>query len=89
MKEWSEILGINYDTIRQRWYRVGDKVLYILTAPQKRGKQLEFNGIKMNVSDWSKRTGLSISQIHIRLWHGWSVEKTLSMPIGFYLKKTA
>lgn len=39
---------------------------------------LEFNGIKMTVAQWSRKTGLTHPCITNRLKMGWSVEKALT-----------
>lgn len=87
LKNWAIYFGVDYDFLRFRYYKQGNDVLATVHLPPKLGKRLKYNGKEMNISDWSKETGLSISQIHIRLWHGWDVAKTLSTPIGFYFNK--
>ncbi len=39
---------------------------------------LDFNGNKMTLAQWSKKTGLKESCIYGRLKRGWSIEKTLT-----------
>lgn len=46
----------------------------------RRNKKLTFRGESLCVSEWSKRTGLSESGIHLRIKLGWPVERILTAP---------
>lgn len=41
---------------------------------------LDFNGIKMTIANWGRKLNINPNRIHLRIYRGWSVEKTLSTP---------
>lgn len=43
---------------------------------------LEYNGKTLCIEDWSRLTGIKHSTICRRIIRGWSVEKTLTKPVG-------
>jgi len=42
---------------------------------------LTHQGVTLCVSDWAARLGINIKTLRWRLWHGWSTEKALSLPV--------
>lgn len=50
-------------------------------------KMLTLNGKTLPLKEWSKRTGIKRGTIHSRLAGGWSVEKTLTLPLDTTRKK--
>lgn len=41
---------------------------------------IEFNGEKMNLSEWANKLGLKPKTLHARYERGWSVERMLTTP---------
>lgn len=46
----------------------------------RRNRRLEWNGINLSMSQWSRRTGISRQLIYQRLGKGWPMEEVLSKP---------
>ena len=46
-----------------------------------RAAPIEFDGLSLSVTEWSRRTGIAASTLSWRLGHGWSVEKALTTPV--------
>lgn len=44
-------------------------------------RHAEFCGVTKTLGEWAEETGLTFNRINQRLWHGWSVEKTLTTPL--------
>lgn len=82
--EWSRELKIPSATIRRRIDVLGwseDKALSCSVGDErKRDVILEHNGKKLNMTEWSKLTGIAHKTISERIKRGWSVEKTLTTP---------
>lgn len=49
---------------------------------KRNNRVLEFNGRKMTVHEWARELDVHASALHRRLGNGWSVEDTLSRPLG-------
>lgn len=45
-----------------------------------RNNHLILNGVKLNVKEWSQKTGINASTIKNRLKTGWSIEQALTIP---------
>lgn len=43
---------------------------------------LEFQGLKLTVAEWAERIGVLDKTLYKRLYDGWSIERTLTTPIG-------
>lgn len=43
---------------------------------------LEHDGLRMSVADWARRLGVKPCVLYSRLHYGWSVERTLTQPVG-------
>lgn len=56
-------------------------------SPDHRSTLLEFAGLKLTLSAWARRTGISRTTIIERLASGWSIEKTLTTPGRKYQRK--
>lgn len=41
---------------------------------------LEFGGLRLNIAQWAKRTGIKKGTLHYRIKNGWSVEDALQTP---------
>ena len=48
---------------------------------------LEFNSIKMTMSEWTEKMGFKKGLIGSRLKLGWTVEKVLTTPVGSWTRK--
>lgn len=48
---------------------------------------LEFNGETKTITEWSEKLGFSYKLIYNRLVEGWSIEKTLTVPMKKYKKR--
>ena len=76
LQEWAEESGINYSAI---WFRMKAGISGSdLLAPSKRDGCITFNGNTDTYAGWSKRTGLKISTLAMRIHYGWPIEKTLT-----------
>ena len=86
--EWSHRTGIRMNTIHRRM-REGLSASRIL-APGKQfsgvvqtradWKRLTMNGETLTVSEWARKTGVSIEAIYRRIRHGWSDERCIVGP---------
>lgn len=81
LAEWSEILGVQYATIRHR-VNVGWPIEAALTKPSLRGDRcvVEFNGKRQTMQAWAKETGFSTALLWRRLRKGWGVNRALTEP---------
>lgn len=82
--KWSKELGIPSATIRRRIDVLGwseDKALSCMAGKEReRDVILEYDGKKLNMTEWSKLTGIAHKTISERIKRGWSTEKTLTTP---------
>lgn len=69
--------GVGYKIAYKR-YRNGWSVERIINEPIKGNMIIEFEGIAMNVADWSRRTNISASAIRKRILCGWPVSDVLT-----------
>jgi hypothetical protein len=55
-------------------------------AEQNRNKRsnhyLEYNGARRMIVEWAEHMGVQSRLLRVRLNRGWSVERTLSTPVG-------
>ena len=49
---------------------------------RRNNRVLMFNGIEKNVTEWSEELGINRETIYKRLRSGWSIEKTLTIPVN-------
>ena len=54
-----------------------------------RAAPIEFDGLTLSVTDWSRRTGIAACTLSWRLDHGWSVEAALTTPVPPRKKREA
>lgn len=48
---------------------------------KKSTKRLTFNNQTLSIKEWAKRLSISPATIHGRIYAGWTIEKTLSVPL--------
>ena len=86
--EWSEILNIKRDVIKDRLL-AGWSVEKALTEPvQFQSKGITFNGETHSWREWSAITGISYNTLTGRYYEmGWDIEKTLTTPVKTKKKK--
>lgn len=80
LKEWSRILGINYDTLRSRVIKNGIP-FEIAIIQSNFDKRVEMNGELHTVSEWCRILGLNAGDVFSRIHRGWDKEKALTTPI--------
>ena len=73
-----------------RGFRVGDLAMVMgrPVGPGGDSSFLTFAGETLTVSEWSRRTGLSVEVIVMRLGRGWDLETTLTRPVRKYKKRS-
>lgn len=82
LKEWSEITGINYQTLASR-LSAGWPADEALTKPidtRFLASPITYNGQTMSCSAWSHLLGLTDNAVRNRLLRGWSIEKAVTTP---------
>lgn len=88
LAEFCEIYGIKYTTVRERLKRgwsieetFKNKARSLIHHPEKRvcDTYYEIDGIKKNVSDWSKEYGISRYTVYNRLKRGWDIKSALTI----------
>lgn len=65
----------NYEATNCRWATSAEQHRNLRT-----NVKLTWNGETLTVSDWARKTGLSLTAILTRLKRGWSTENTLTIP---------
>jgi hypothetical protein len=63
----------NYEPGNVRWSTQDEQM-----SNMRRNRVIEFNGLSMTLSQWSRHTGLSLQTLSSRLRLGWSVERLFS-----------
>jgi hypothetical protein len=48
----------------------------------RRNRRLTYRGVVLTIAEWGRRLGVSSKVLNTRLFQGWTVEQTLSIPIG-------
>jgi hypothetical protein len=87
LAEWARETGLSYGALQSRIQR-GYDLEEALTAPsgikwKNVMRPLEFNGVVMSMSYWSKQTKIPFTTIRNRIDKmGWSVEDALTKPSG-------
>lgn len=80
--EWSRITGIKSETIRCRLndygFKIGQALGYEPYEYKVGHKLLTYNGEALSPSEWSRRTGIPLRLITLRLSRGYSIEESLS-----------
>jgi len=77
LKQWSEILGINYKLLSFRLCHGWTVKKAFETVENPRLIFIDYNGERRNISQWSKAIGLSIETIRKRYKQGLSAGKIL------------
>jgi hypothetical protein len=82
--EWAEITGINEGTIASRLDNRGWTAEKALSVPpaRNRGRLIALGSEAHTLVEWARIKGCSVRAITTRLEKGWSVESTLSVPVG-------
>lgn len=82
LREWSEISGINYNTMYMRMYRYGmtlDEALGNPLRPIMHHPQIiEINGEAHTISEWAEITGQKVRCIYARLERGYTLEEAVT-----------
>ena len=82
MKRWADYFNVNYDYLRQRRKKHGAAVLNTILCKAEVGRKLTWKGRTMNISNWSKETGIDIKSIHNRVRMGWGIERIFLEPVN-------
>jgi hypothetical protein len=87
LTDWAEETGIPFATLLARVGQLGWPIERALTVPVQarphgRVRHIEHDGRTLSVEQWATETGLKAQTIRVRLQRGWSVEKTLTAPLG-------
>lgn len=78
IREWSDILGIEYEVIRDRYYK-GWEVKDILEKPKNsHRKLLTLYGETKSLVDWSKELNIGISTLRYRMNNGFSDDEIIN-----------
>lgn len=81
LKEWSEKLELNHQTLLNRLRRGWSIERAFKTRPCAASREfLGSEGVILTFSHWSKKKGISVRTLRDRLKSGWSIEKTLNTP---------
>ncbi len=56
---------------------------------QKLDRYLEFNGLRMSVTEWAERLEVPRHALYRRLARKWTIKRTLSTPVRAYLPTAA
>jgi hypothetical protein len=51
-------------------------------------KVITYNGKTGCLTEWAEEIGMSVSALHYRLTHGWSIADALTISVGFRLKRS-
>lgn len=82
VRDWADELGVPFDRLRAR-LNAGQSPEEAFRAGVDKNRTIEFRGESLTVRQWAQRTGLSYKTILNRVGaFGWSVEKTLTTPVG-------
>lgn len=79
VSEWERLLGTS-GAIKRRIQR-GWSIRRALTEPIEQDPTYTMNGVTLNLSQWARKTGISLSALNKRLKLGWSVERMLTEPL--------
>jgi hypothetical protein len=88
VSQWCEELGLSDSCVESRLKKGELTVEQIFEIPsgglpRKKRNFIEFNGVTLSITEWSKKLGMRYQLIQKRLRvYGWSIEDTLSIPAG-------
>jgi len=87
LREWAEILGIEYNKIYMRMYRGMTFEEAVSTKERKIciGQKYTINGETKTIKEWAKAKGITPKCIYVRMERGYSIEDAIMMPKGGYL----
>lgn len=90
--EWSRELNIPSYVLQRRLQQGWTSERALMTPVRSirknvHAKYLEYNGIKLSISDWERKCGFPRGIIQQRLSLGWSVEDAITKPIQGSAKK--
>lgn len=76
------LYGIKHDFIKSCGHLRKDKAIALLDKihkehPAPNAKYLTYKGVRMNISEWSKKTGIPRTTIMNRLDNDWPIDKVL------------
>ena len=83
LKEWSDIYGINYQTLYDRMNVCKLSFEEAISRPvDKASRYLTYKGVTKSMADWARDTGIPYHTLKSRLNNlHWTVEKALATPI--------
>ncbi len=70
----------NYEKSNCRWIPFREQA-----RNTRRNVRLTYNGDTKLLLDWAKELGIRYDTLAMRLWRGWSVEKTLTEPLRYII----
>lgn len=76
VKQWSKELGINFGTLRSRFYRekLSPEIAFLDKVPRKNDRIIKYKNQEKSLTQWSKYLGISIQLLSWRLNH-WPLER--------------
>lgn len=81
LAQWAISKGMNPDTLRSRLQK-GMPVEAALETPVKQPQVYEFQGVRANLAEHSKKVGIPYALVHGRIHSlGWTLDRALSTPI--------
>lgn len=82
LTDWSEELGIPYETLRTRIHTYGWSIETAFSTPVGESPtQLEFNGKSMSLKAWAQELSMSYSTLYTRIYtRKWAVERAFTTP---------
>lgn len=86
--EWARILGVSRELLRDRITRLGWSVEKAFSTPRvpngirENNVMLEYNGEAHPIGTWERLLGFKPETIRSRIKHGWSIEESLTTPVG-------
>jgi hypothetical protein len=89
--QWAEderlvALGVQAGYLRSR-LKAGWSIEEAMTTPAEVGDMITYNGITLNMMDWSRRLGTDRTNVvSKRIRRGWSIEKAVTTPLNPIIK---
>lgn len=86
LQEWSEIIGINVNTLSSRVDDLDWDLEKCMTYKPNQGKHrlLTYKGETHHLSEWARIKNISVSALHQRLSKGMTLEEALETPLKRY-----